>query len=188
MYPKRPLVSLNQFFAGITEQTFEGRFGIADPPLVDYVAAMLTRFVRSDALHSIRSPSGKRLDAVVDMLAEANERIGPARREVHRHIGDFTLFWSGVYPEALTRLQAADRKDHLLDYATLGKRSYRLASTLCDRDARDEGTLLERLSREFELCVHALGDIRREWEQRDPSAGDLRGILWVDGSIDGQKR
>ena len=28
-----------------------------------------------------------------------------ARREVHRHIGDFTLFWTGVYPEALREMQ-----------------------------------------------------------------------------------
>lgn len=180
MYPKRPLVSLNKFFAGLTEQTFEGRFGIADPPLVDYVATMLTRFVRSDALHSLRGPSGRRLEGVVDMLAEADVRSGAARREAHRHIGDFTLFWSGVYPEALTRLQAADRKDHLLDYATQGKRSYRLASTLCDDDAGHQRPLLERLSYEFELCVRALGAIRKEWELRDPSAADGPGALWLD--------
>jgi hypothetical protein len=180
MYPKRPLVSLEKFFAGITEQTFEGRFGIADPPLVDYVATLLTRFVRTDALHSVRGPSGKRLEGVVDMLTEANERVGAAQREVHRHIGDFTLFWSGVYPEALRRLQAADRKDYLVDYAALGKRSYRLASTLCEGDSSEQGTLLERLSREFEVCVRALGEIRREWELRDPSAGDAAGALWIE--------
>lgn len=180
MYPKRNLLSLEQFFSGVTEQTFEARFGVADPPLVDYVAGLLTRFVRSDALHAIRGPSGRQLEGVVDMLAEANERIGVARRELHRHIGDFTLFWTGVYPEALARLQAADRKDHLVDYPSLGKRSYRLASTLSDGPERDEGSVLERLSREFELCVKALGEIRREWEQRDPNAGNALGGLWVE--------
>lgn len=181
MYPKRSLVTLQQFFSGVTEQTFESRFGIADPPLVDYVADLLIRFVRSDALHGVRSPSGRRLEGVVEMLAEANERIGTARRELHRHIGDFTLFWSGVYPEALIRLQAADRKDYLVDYPSLGKWSYRLASTLSDSPEQDEkNRLLERLSQEYELCVQALGEIRREWEQRDPAAGNPPTGLWVE--------
>ncbi len=115
------------------------------------------------------------------MLTEANERIGTARRDLHRHIGDFTLFWSGVYPEALVRLQASDRKDSLVDYPSLGKWSYRHASTLCDGPGQDEtNRLLERLSQEYELCVQALGEIRREWEQRDPSAGNPPSGLWVE--------
>lgn len=179
MYPKRSLVSLEQFFAGITEQAFQARCGIADPPLVDYVASMLQRFVHSDALHPVRGPTGRRLDGVADMLAEANERQGAARREVHRHIGDFILFWSGVYPEALARLQACDRKDHLLDYPAQGKRSYRMASVLYAEE-RDKGNLFERLSHEFELCVRALGEVRREWELRDPEAGDALGALWLE--------
>jgi hypothetical protein len=173
-------VSLEQFFAGITEQAFEARFGLADPPLVDYVTRMLSRFVRSDSLHNVRGPTGRRLEGVADMLAEANERQGAARREVHRHIGDFILFWSGVYPEALTRLQAADRKDFLLDYPAQGKRSYRVASALYADEERDKGSLFERLSHEFELCVKALGEVRREWEQRDPPAGDTLRSLWID--------
>jgi hypothetical protein len=28
--------------------------------------------------------------------------------------------------------------------------------------------LLERLSHDFELCVYGLGEVRREWERRDP--------------------
>ena len=40
--------------------------------------------------------------------AEALPPEGRTSREIHRHIGDFTLFWAGVYPEALPRLQATD--------------------------------------------------------------------------------
>ena len=44
-------------------------------------------------------------------MAEAQQRIGMARREVHRHIGDFALFWTGLYPESLRELQGPDRRD-----------------------------------------------------------------------------
>ena len=44
------------------------------------------------------------------MMVEAEARIGDARREVHRHIGDFTLFWTGIYPEALGPTSATRRR------------------------------------------------------------------------------
>ena len=74
----------------------------------------------------MRSVRGQRLVAVADMLAEAQHREGPARQQVHRHIGDFTLFWTGVYPEVVEGLRrgrlkkrahrlSATRQAHLLD-------------------------------------------------------------------------
>jgi hypothetical protein len=123
---------------------------------------------------------GKRLEEVALMLIEADQRVGDPQRELHRHIGDFTLFWTGVYPEALTRLQAADRKDHLLDYQTQGKRAYYIASTIRSQETAEECEVLERLSHEFEMCVYGLGEVRREWERRSPDTFESSGRLWID--------
>ena len=102
---------------------------MADPPLVDYIAELLVRFVRADELYTVRSVRGQRLVAVADMLAEAQHREGPARQQVHRHIGDFTLFWTGVYPEVVEGLRRGS-KDALIDYPQQGKRAYWIASTI----------------------------------------------------------
>lgn len=163
--------ALRRFFAGITEHAFHSRLGIADPPLVDYVSLLLARFTRSDELFGIRSPTGEPLDQVADMLNEARQRQGPARRKAHRHIGDFTLFWTGVYPEGVSRLRGAGRKDALIDYPDQGKRAYFVASQIpSDReDAR--GSVLERLSHQYELCVQGLALVRRELEGRDAFPG-----------------
>ena len=32
------------------------------------------------------------------------------------------------------------------------------------------GEVLERLSHDFELCVYGLGEVRREWERREPES------------------
>ncbi len=109
-------VPLRQFFEGLAEYAFESRLGVADPPLIDYVADMLARFIQMEAVYKLRHPAGRRLDEVTDMLAEAQLRVGTAKREIHRHIGDFTLFWTGVYPESLPRLRSAKRKDYMVDY------------------------------------------------------------------------
>jgi hypothetical protein len=164
---------LRRFFAGVTEHAFVARMGVVDPPLVDYVAELLVRFVKNDALYGVRNPRGERLVQVTDMLAEAQARHGAARRQMHRHIGDFTLFWTGVYPEIADRMRQG-RKDSLLDYADQGKRNYFIASTLPAEDASVPDAVLQRLSANFELCVYGLGEVRRQWEERE---GDAEGPL-----------
>ncbi len=166
-----PTHPLGRLFAALTEHTFIGELGIADPRLIDYISRLLLRFVHMDAIFPFRSLAGKRLEEVAEMLAEAEEenRSAASTRELHRHIGDFTLFWSGVYPEALKWLRAPTRKDHLVDYCAQGKRSYWIASQYDDEPYRQEAPVLRRLSEQFELCVYGLHRVRQEWEQLDQS-------------------
>ena len=166
---------LRRFFAGLTEYTFTTRLGVADPPLVDYLAEMLVHFVRTDAIYGVRTPTGQRLSQVADMLAEAQARQGAARRRVHRHIGDYTLFWTGLYPE-ISKRQREGKKDSLLDYQDQGKRNYLLASRLPADKKSVPDHVLERLSQHFDLCVYGLGEIRKQWEERD-AEGDAPLLL-----------
>lgn len=156
-----------RFFAGVTEQAFMVELGVADPPLIDYVTDLLGRFVSSDAVYSVRGVRGDRLTQVADMLEEAQARRGPAKRWLHRHIGDFTLFWTGVFPEIADRIRSEGGKDALLDYRELGKRSYAEASRIPVEREFAPSEVLERLSAEFELCVYGLGEVRKAWEERD---------------------
>ena len=158
--------ALHRFFSGITEYTFTTRLGVADPPLIDYLSALLTHFVRTDAIFGLRTPTGERLIAVADMLEEAHSRQGPARRRVHRHIGDFTLFWLGVYPES-AESRRKQTKDSLINYRDQGKRNYYLASRIPADEESTPDDLLERLSDCFELCVYGLGEVRKQWEARE---------------------
>jgi hypothetical protein len=157
--------SLRRVFAATTEHAFEVDLGLADPPLIDYLVDLLIRFVRMDAIFKIRDPRGQRLNEVAEMMVEAEQRQSNPQREVYRHIGDFTLFWAGVYPEALSGLKSPDRQDHLVDYFVQGKRSYYLASTFDQKPYDREAPILRRLSQEFELCTYGLNRVRRLWEQ-----------------------
>jgi hypothetical protein len=172
-----PSALLSRFFAGLAEQTFQTHLGVADPPLIDYVGNLLVRFVRYDTLYRVRGLTGRRMQEVGQMLAEAEARIGDARREVHRHIGDFTLFWAGIFPESLQRNRGPAPFDGFIDYCEHGKRAYFIASTIeTEHDEDAPGEVLERLSERFELCAYGLREIRREWERRE---GDdvPRGLL-----------
>ncbi len=167
MRSNEPSSLLRRYFAGLAEHTFGVQLGVADPSLVDYLTGLLTKFIRNDAIYRIRDLSGRVVDDVAHMFLEAENRVGNARREVHRHIGDFTLFWAGVYPEALER-RSQSRESRAESFTMLGKRSYFIASTI-ESDAEEDAPsdLLERLSQRFELCAYGLREVRRQWEERD---------------------
>lgn len=155
---------LRNEFAALTEQTFQVELGVADPPLIDYLSDLLLRFIRIDSIFRLRDCVGRRLEEVADMLLEAEQCDSRPQSEFHRHIGDFTLFWTGVYPEALKRLRGLDRKDAMLDYQEQGKRSYIIAARLKQEPEPDRSQVLGRLADEFELCSAGLRRVRRHWE------------------------
>jgi hypothetical protein len=159
--------SLRNYFAGLAEFAFEMQLGVVDPPLVDYITGLLTRFSHFDGIYCEKNLFGRPLVQVSEMLAESRIRSGPMLRNLQRHIGDFTLFWSGLYPEALRQMQATSKADACLDYPKLGKLAYRVASTIQEGEQPGESALFERLSHDYELCLCGLTELRREWVKRD---------------------
>ncbi|WP_435007713.1 hypothetical protein P12x_004978 [Tundrisphaera lichenicola] len=167
---------LHRLFRGLTETTFMDELGIGDPGLVGYVANLLARFVPSQGVWRLRDDQGRPIGEVATMLAEAESTTDECRRlECYRHVGDYTLFWTGVYPEALGRLQSSRSADQLIDFQVQGKRSYYVASTL----GAEEAPVLRRLSAEFELCAFGLSRVRKEWERHDPEPpkGPIQGVI-----------
>jgi hypothetical protein len=154
---------LRRMFAGVTEHAFQTSLGVADPPLTDYLAEILSRFTHADALFPLRDGQGRRLDEVGQMLAEAQKLPpeGRTAREAHRQVGDVTLFWTGLFPEALERLRSV-RKDAFIDYCLAGKHAYYVASSFDDDSADPAPAVLRRLAEQFELCAYGLQQVRRE--------------------------
>lgn len=157
--------SLRRLFAALTEHTFQVELGVVDPALSDYLVDMLVRFTRTPELYRHRDAEGQRLEGVADMLQEAEQREARPQRELRRHIGDFTLFWSGLYPEALPRLKSIDRKDFFISYDVAGRESYLIASTFDEEPYEEEAPVLRRLSNDYELCKFGLNRIRSELDK-----------------------
>lgn len=173
---------LRQYFLGLTEHAFMDTLGIGDPALTDYLAEMLTRFVHIDRLYVLHDAEGVRLEEVATMLLEAQglPPEGRTRREVFRHIGDYTLFWTGVYPEALKKLRARNTKDSFIDYCAQGKRSYAIAGSYDEEPLNTEAPVLRRLSTEFELCAFGLNQIRKDFVSASTDIaedGSLRRVI-----------
>lgn len=162
---------LRRLFGGLVEQVFMIEMGICDTRLTDYLSAMLSDFVHIDAIFQLHTVDGEVIREV--SRAEAEAYLGPEidgtlrTRLINRYIGDFTLFWTGVYPESLR--PRSGNADRLREYLLQGRRSYGIASELSGKHAEPPAGLLRMLSDEFENCVHGLHMVREGWRNIDPA-------------------
>lgn len=161
---------LRRMFAGLAEHAFFSHLGVADPPLIDYLSALLTRFIHNDSVYRLRGSAGRPLTELTEMVIEAEKLPagGKTRGEYYRHIGDFALFWTGLYPEAVERRRAGS--DSLVSYTAQGKRGYLLTSRMEEEQHHDaEAELFRRLSDQFEVCAEGLRKVREELKEIGPA-------------------
>ncbi|MBI3596013.1 MAG: hypothetical protein HY203_02535 [Nitrospirae bacterium] len=158
---------LRQLFTDLTERTFSQKLRWPDQPVVHYVSNLLLDFIHVDHLYRIGNAKGKRLEEVAGMLLEADLLLNAGsferEREVHRHIGDFTLFMVGLFPEFLKRMKIGQwihHPDFLIDYIKVGKHSYRSVSEFNYGQYKPFVPLFRKLSDNFELCVIGLGYVK----------------------------
>src|SRR5207247_8796480 len=84
--------------------------GIRDSEVVGYVAHLLADFCDAEQLFKIHDAAGQPLTDVGSMLMESNPIFGPApsfdrERQVRKHIRDYTLFFTGMFPESVKRVR-----------------------------------------------------------------------------------
>ena len=180
--PQHPL---RRLFGALTEKSFTEHLGWPDLKVTSYVSNLLVDFTRTDELYKIKNCREEPVGTVVDLLFESEvmlEAQSLAReREVHRHIGDFTLFMAGLFPEYLRRLKSAGliyHKDFLVDYVKTGKRSYGIVAKIGRDDAEGNPPLFQKLSENFELCVTGLGFVRSDLDRmQNPAYQQARDLL-----------
>ncbi|HVG01533.1 MAG TPA: hypothetical protein VM842_01530 [Nitrospira sp.] len=168
---------LRQLFGALTEKSFTEHLGWPDLNVTEYVSNLLVEFAHSDQLYKIKNKQDRALDSVVEMLFESEVLLEAQsfdrEREVHRHIGDFTLFMTGLFPEYLRRLKTASliyHQDFLVDYMKAGKRSYGLVAEYGSYDSDQDSPLFRKLSENFELCVTALAFVRSDLDRMQTPA------------------
>jgi hypothetical protein len=159
---------LRMFFGESLHEALDG-VGLADDPRAEeYLLQMLLEFLHNDGIYAIRDAEGRRVKSVADMLAEGDVLLNAdsfeRERQVHKHIGDFLLFWSGLFPEFLRHLRAPVSKDALIDPVRQGQDSYYVASTFRHDPFGDEAPTLLRLSEEFRGYQESLILLRASFE------------------------
>ena len=161
---------LRQFFQEVVERNY-CEVGLRSAEVQGYVANLLTEFCETETLHRIRNANGQPLSDVGEMLLEADPVYGPApsfdyERQVRKHIGDYSLFFSGMFPESLNhhRLRRA-RLENFIDIIRAGKESYFIVSKFEHFEYAKVAPLFRRMSQDFEKLVYGLNQVKNELEE-----------------------
>lgn len=154
---------IHRVFREALQASLFDTLGLKDEAVEHYLEGMLVEFLHFDGIYRIRDASGNRVTSVSGMVAEGDVRLNATsfdrEREVHKHLGDFLLFWSGMFPEELRNLPLPDR---VIDCEKQGKFSYYVVSTFDHKPYDQEAPVFRRLSEEFELLREGLSLVRRK--------------------------
>jgi hypothetical protein len=154
-----------------------------DPQISDYIGDLLVNFTHVENLYRLRNSKGRRLEDVAEMLIASNPllegRSFGYEREVRKHIGDYTLFLTGLFPEYVAKLNRKPfRMDSLIDYLKACKEGYRVVAAFDQFEYRDVAPLFRKLSEKFELCVYGLNLIKDDLaRQQAASYNRMKQIL-----------
>jgi len=154
-------MDLRRFFDQAIRASFHD-LGFQGDPAASYLAELLTRFARTENLYP-RGIAVPRLESVVDMMLDVQAAWVPDtpgfRPEhevsVRRHIGDYTLFMTGIFPERVRRSAGIDF------YVSQGKQAYRFVSEHARASSRGEPAPWRRLAERFESYAGVLDYTRR---------------------------
>jgi len=155
-------VELRAFFDRAIRASFHD-LAIGNDPASPYLADLLTRFARTENLYP-RGTSIPRLETVVEMLIEAGTAWDGSYFQpehevtVSQHIGDFTLFMTGIFRERVERTASTGY------YVAQGKRAYHFVSEhgrASSRATAAAAPLYRRLADQFERYAGALDYARR---------------------------
>ena len=165
---------LEPFFQQMVRNSYAGKLGMHDTVISNYVAHLLCEFSEADKLYKVRDEEGKPIHALDAMVRAADPVHGTAtsfdaERAVRKHIGDYALFVSGMYPESMeaprSRRQGQQSYEELV---SVGKESYYIVSQFDLEEYADEAPMFRRLAGWFDRCTYGLRLVREELSQGKP--------------------
>ncbi len=162
---------LQQLFHELVGRHYAEEIGIRDPQIVAYVSHLLAEFCESDQVYKVRNANNRALSDVGEMLMESDPIYGPApsfdrERQVRKHIGDYTLFFAGMFPESINQNRLRRyRLENLVEWIKAGKESYYIVSKFEHFEYAKVAPLFATLSRNFEECVYGLNMVKNDLEE-----------------------
>ncbi|TAK94233.1 MAG: hypothetical protein EPO07_16985 [Verrucomicrobia bacterium] len=151
-------VSTHFYFYVLVRHVFL-RSEIKDRTVADYVAEVLAEFARAERARCVVPGQTNPLDYFFEMLAALQTADDRMQFQIRAHIGNYSLFLSGVFPERI-RFRA-ERKGFpdLKYYESLGRSQYRAAGDHKLAQRYELTEIFHTLSERFETTRLALNDI-----------------------------
>jgi hypothetical protein len=162
---------LQELFQDLVGRHDAQEIGIRDPQIVAYVSHLLAEFCEADQLYKVHDGSNRPLADVGEMMLESDPVYGPAasfdrERQVRKHIGDYTLFFAGMFPESINHFRLRrQRLENFVEWVKAGKESYYIVSKFEHFEYARVAPLFATLSKNFESCVYGLNMVKNDLEE-----------------------
>jgi hypothetical protein len=145
------------------------RSGLDDRRVADYVAELLAEFSREENRHCVVPGRPGRLNYFFEMLTALETADDHTAFFIRAHIGNHSLFLSGVFPEHILHRAKRRGAPGLSYYESLGRANYRAASHHRLAARYDLAAVFDTLSEHFEPTRRALNDLaERVFSLGDP--------------------
>ena len=135
------------------------RADLQDRRVADYVAEVLSEFARAERARCVVPGQANPLDYFFEMLTALQKADERTSFFIRVHIGNHSLFLSGVFPDRI-RFRAESRGfPNLKYYEGLGRTQYRMASDHRLAQRYEVANVLSTLAERFETTRLALNEI-----------------------------
>ncbi len=151
------------FFYVAVRHTLRRR-GLDDARLADYVGALVFEFGRRDRAWRIAPYDDDEFRYLTDILAAAEAGAGRRGFLLRAHLGNFSLWLAGLFPDHIAARQVRRGGPDLRYYEALGARGFRLASDDAHAAAFDLADVLGHAAERFaeiRVALNRLSD--RRW-------------------------
>jgi len=151
-------VSCRFYFYILVRNVFR-RSNINDRNVADYVAEVLAEFAQAERARCVVPGAVNPMDYFFEMLSALQQADERTSFFIRAHIGNYSLFFSGVFPDRIRFRAEARGFPDVKYYDALGRTHYRAASDHRLAQRYELAPIFNTLSERFETTRRALNDI-----------------------------
>ena len=137
---------------------------LGDKRVINYIANLLSLFIRADRLHRIHRNDKQTHHYLTDMIQESVN--ADARRQflIYSHIGNYSLYLTGLFPQWIEyRRRYKNRPVSAQFYINFGREYYERASAHAMAREYELDEVFFRLSIMFEVYKEALNHLAKQY-------------------------
>lgn len=129
---RRELLEISPFllFNVLLRRCIGGARTQTDRAVINYLANLLSLFVRTDRVYHPQAGDSRSYEYFVDLAAEAGRADESRRFLLHAHMGNYALYLTGIFPDSLEyRHRFKRRPVEPRYYVDMGRAGYRDAAS-----------------------------------------------------------
>lgn len=112
------------FFNVLLRRCWKGRPSATERKIINYLANLLSIFAKTDRLYRVQPRDHQTYEYLVELIAEAQTADSRRQFLIYSHIGNYSLFMTGLFPQWIESRHRFKRRPVTIQYYIDFGRSY----------------------------------------------------------------